>query len=165
MVISLLFWLFVLDLGMALAADAFLCAGQVPGATASAPPSAAAKPIAGLTTRTRQALVLFARFRGQGWTAIPAWAADLLDPDLAGSFSHFYDTMSFGALQVRGQVAPQVYESAHDARFYLAADDTAQGRYGDFAQEILAQADQYVDFAQFDNDGPDGVPASGRITP
>lgn len=138
----------------------FRCAGS-PGATVL--PAAAPKPARiaqASTTGTRRALVLFARFKGES-TALPSWAADIFDPDLPGSFSHFYDTMSFGKLQVRGEVAPRVYESSQPASAYLAAAPSEQGQFGQFAQEILLQADRDIDFTQFDNDGPDGVPNSG----
>lgn len=144
-----------------LAAQGFLCADQLGDGIAAMPPGAAAKPAQGRVTGTRAALLLFARFRGEGIAQVPAWAADIFNPEKPGSFSHFYDTMSFGRLQVRGQVAPRVYESDREADYYLAAEITARGRYDLFARQILEQADQDVDFARFDNDGPDGLPDSG----
>ncbi|MBI2502319.1 MAG: immune inhibitor A [Candidatus Latescibacteria bacterium] len=112
------------------------------------------------TTGTRHALVLFARFKGES-TTVPSWAGDLFNPELPGSFSHFYDTMSFGKLKIRGEVALRVYESAQPASAYLSGNSTEQGQFGEFSLEILRQADENLDFAQFDNDGPDGVPNSG----
>ncbi|MCC7262644.1 MAG: T9SS type A sorting domain-containing protein [Candidatus Latescibacteria bacterium] len=145
-------------------AEGFRCAGSQGAPTEEAlPAGVAAKPtrITANTTGTRRALVLFARFKGDPANPVPVWAADLLKPDLPGSISHFYDTMSFGKLQLRGVVGPRVYESAQPASAYLASDPSEQGRFGQFTQEILAQADQDLDLAQFDNDGPDGVPNSG----
>ena len=112
---------------------------------------------------TRSAVVLFANFLGEATeeTAVPDWAAAIFDPDLPGSFSHFYDTMSVGKLKVRGQVAPQWYESEQADGFYLAQDHTEEGRYGAFVIEVLRKADREVDFSRYDNDGPDGVPNSG----
>jgi M6 family metalloprotease-like protein len=121
----------------------------------------AAKLAQSRTTGTRRALVLFARFKGEPADPVPTWAADIFDPDLPGSFSHFYDTMSFGKLQGRGAVAPRVYESSQEAVAYLSADPTQPGRFGEFTLEILRQADHGLDFSRFDNDGPDGVPNSG----
>ena len=145
-------------------ADGFLCAGsqEAPAETillrgVAAKPARIAE---SRTTGTRRTLVLFARFKGES-TPMPSWAGDIFNPDLPGSFSHFYDTMSFGKLQVRGEVAPRVYESAKPASAYLSGNSSAQGQFGQFAQEILRQADAGIDFAQFDNDGPDGIPNSG----
>ncbi|MFA6108173.1 MAG: FlgD immunoglobulin-like domain containing protein [Candidatus Latescibacterota bacterium] len=142
-------------------ADRFLCAGPaapriVPGAAL-----AAAKPALSPTTGTRQALVLFARFPEDARVEIPSWAGELLAPDRPGSLSHFYDAMSFGRLQVRGQVAPRVYTAAQPASAYLAAESTQPGEYGRLALEVLRQADAEIDFARFDNDGADGKPDSG----
>ncbi len=143
-------------------AEGFRCAGS-PGGLSEERAPAVAKPtrIAASTTGTRRALVLFARFQGAAANPVPSWAADIFNLDFPGSISHFYDTMSFGKLQVRGEVGPMVYESARSASAYLSADPSEQGQFGQFSQEILRQADQDIDFAQFDNDGPDGVPNSG----
>ena len=85
------------DLGWA---EGFRCAGNQGTPTEELlPQDAAAKPAriaqAG-TTGTRRALVLFARFKGEPANPVPSWAAGIFNPDLPGSFSHFYDTMSFG---------------------------------------------------------------------
>ncbi|MEW6751251.1 MAG: immune inhibitor A domain-containing protein, partial [Candidatus Latescibacterota bacterium] len=115
----------------------------------------------------RQALLLFARFGDEGAAAVPAWADQVFDPSLPRSFSHYWDTMSFGRLQVRGQVAPRVYAVPSPASAYVAAGPTEKGQYGRFVREVLGQADAEVDFARFDNDGPDGAPGSrdddGRV--
>ena len=145
-------------------AEGFICAGSQ-GSPTEKPlrAGATAKPARisqSGTTGTRRSLVIFARFKGEG-TTLPSWAADIFNPDLPGSFSHFYDTMSFGKLQVRGEVAPRVYESVKPASAYLSGNSSEQGQFGQFSQEILSQADQDIDFSQFDNDGPDGIPNSG----
>ena len=114
-----------------------------------------------LTTGTRRALVLFALFKGDPTSPVPSWAVDIFNPDLPGSFSHFYDTMSFGRLQVRGEVAPRVYESSRPAAAYLSTDPSERGQFGQFVQGILRQANQDIDFAEFDSDCPDGVPNAG----
>ncbi|MSR83553.1 MAG: T9SS type A sorting domain-containing protein [Candidatus Latescibacteria bacterium] len=135
-----------------------------PGLGSSAPSwGAAPKPAwasQSSTAGTRRVLVLFARFKGED-TALPPWADDIFSPDLPGSFSHFYDIMSFGKLEIRGEVAPRVYESAQPTSAYLSDDPSAPGKFGQFSQEILRQADRDIDFAQFDNDGPDGISSSG----
>jgi hypothetical protein len=80
----------------------FRCAGSQGALPEAFLPAGAAKPARIATTSgTRRALVLFARFKGEPADPVPSWAADILDPDLPGSFALFYDTISFGKLQVR----------------------------------------------------------------
>ena len=142
----------------------FVCAGFLSTSevgTGPADGAAASKPASVRATGSCSAIVLFARFADDGpLTGPPDWAARLLDPAIPGSFSHFYDTMSFGKLNVQGDVASSVYTSRHAADHYLSDDPTQPGRYPDFCQEILAQADKDIDFSRYDSDGPDGVPAS-----
>ena len=149
--------------GIGLASEVLVCAGQSagPGAIGSLS-TGAAKP-AQSRPQTQTALVLFAHFRGEmpAESSVPAWSAQIFDPDLPGSFSHFYDTMSFGALRVHGAVAPRRYVSEHSAPSYLSDERTKLGQYGTFVRDILQQADGDVDFSVYDNDGPDGVPNSG----
>ena len=70
----------------------------------------AAKPVASLSiselspTGRLHALTIFARFSDEVPRPIPQWNTQLFYPALAGSFSHFYDQMSFGALRVTGEV-------------------------------------------------------------
>ena len=83
-------------------------------------------------------------------------------PNDAGTLSEFYSVSSRGMFTVRGVVAPWVGTSLTVAEvrgtsFGLGADS----RVGEFLMEALTLADQTVDFASFDNDGPDGIPNSG----
>ena len=118
---------------------------------------AAADPVQG----TRTAIVLFSRFADEPDAAVPSWARDLFDPGLPGTLTHFYDTMSFGRLQVRGEAGTRVYVAARPASTYLSDDPTTYGHFARYAREILTQADHDIDFSRFDNDGPDGEPSSG----
>ena len=117
----------------------------------------------GTVTGTFNALVIFAKFRGEadGADSKPSWADDLFDPGLPGSFAHFYDEMSRGQLLVRGEVLPRRYSSLEEAAAYLPEEGGTSGDYPRFNLEILNQADADVDMGRFDNDGPDGVPNSG----
>jgi M6 family metalloprotease-like protein len=79
------------------------------------------------------------------------------------SFSDYWSEVSGGLLQVDGYVAPWI-TLRRSARHYLPADAygwSSFGRIVDVRKEVLTAIDQYVDFAQFDNDGPDGIPNSG----
>jgi M6 family metalloprotease-like protein len=141
----------------------FLCAG-LPAEMEIPRDSRKAAKLAQIRTEgTRHALVIFAQFRDEesGWEKLPSWSRDIFNPELPGSFSHFYDTMSFGKLRVRGEIAPQIYRSLQSAPAYLTGDPTENGEYGRFALEILEKVDQDIDFSQFDNDGADGIPNTG----
>ncbi len=147
-----------------LASAQFACVGFDP-----APPADAAKAVqsanfADLINRGGvHALVVFAKFNGEATHILqaPAFAADLFDSQKIGSLAHFYDTMSFGQFRLRGTALPKRYSSKQAAATYLATQPGEAGDYGRFVREILERADRNVDFAQFDNDGPDGQPNSG----
>ena len=141
------------------AAGSFVCAGGFHEGVRTGP--VAGKPAQSPTRGTRRVLAIFAGFADDRQGAPPAWAGGLFDPHLAGSLSHFYDTMSFGALEVRGEVAASAYRSERGAQHYLATKDTSAGSFGTFTLEILEKADTDIDFALYDSDGPDGVPNSG----
>ena len=111
---------------------------------------------------TVHSLVIFARFLDEaGGSSPPAWATQLFDPGLPGSLTHFYDEMSRGQFRLTGTPLPQVYISRSPTREYLAPGIGQVGGFGRFVTEVLQAADAEVDFGQFDNDGPDGVPNSG----
>ena len=144
-------------------ADGFICAGMTDARPAIPQPTVAAKAIQSAQIETRNAVLIFATFKGEAPAdgQVPAWAHDIFDPDRPGSFTHFYNEMSLGRHQVHGEVVPRWYESDHDRAFYLSDSRTERGRYGEFSLEILGKADADIDFPRFDNDGPDGVPDSG----
>ena len=86
----------------------------------------------------------------------------------------FYDQNSYGLLQVTGKVHPWHKLPSNDT-FYEGADftDPSTGKkepcnglcdgakVPDLLKSALTAIDAAVDFRQFDNDGPDGVPNSG----
>ena len=111
-----------------------------------------------------RALVLFVHFSADGETGprpAPEWSAGLFEAERPGSLRHFYDAMSGGGLQLDGLAHPRQFAAAEPAAAYLAAAATETGGYGRLVLEVLEQADAEIDFSLFDNDGPDGVPASG----
>lgn len=74
----------------------------------------------------------------------------------------FYRELSRGAFTMDGTVSPWV--TLPQGRTYYepsAATDPDFGRIDAFLLDALAAADPGMNFAQFDNDGPDGVPNSG----
>jgi enediyne biosynthesis protein E4 len=144
------------------AQDGFSCVGFA----AASPGAGAAKPAA-LRIQPPQGhlhtLTIFAGFSDEvvSHPASPAFASGLFDLERVGSFSHFYDIMSFGQLAVEGTVVPRRYGADHTAHAYLNTDMKQQGGYGDYVAEVLARVDRDIDFGEFDNDGPDGLPNSG----
>jgi M6 family metalloprotease-like protein len=79
------------------------------------------------------------------------------------SFADYWREVSGGLLQVEGHVAPWV-TLRRSARYYLSAEQHGWSRFGrvtELREEVLAAVAGSIDFAQFDNDGPDGIPNSG----
>jgi M6 family metalloprotease-like protein len=79
------------------------------------------------------------------------------------SYSGYFAEVSGGLLRVDGAVAPWV-RLRRDARHYLPREHYGWARFGridDLRQEALRAADAWLDFGEYDNDGPDGVPNSG----
>ena len=151
--------------GPALAAESFVCAGSQPVETGThvAAKIAGSRPREILPQGQLNVLTVFAQFANEAPSGpqLPSYARDLFNPERPGSFTHFYQTMSHGELEIRGTVLPRRYSSDEPASVYLSADPAESGDYGQFALEILRQVDEELDFGQFDNDGPDGVPNSG----
>lgn len=83
-------------------------------------------------------------------------------PTPDGTLTEFYSELSRGRLTVTGRVTPWV-------RTHLTLQEVTAGQAGfgpearvlDYLWSALQQADPLVDFGEFDNDGPDGVPNSG----
>ncbi len=78
-----------------------------------------------------------------------------------GSMNDFYLEASHGTYQIGGVVSGWT-TSSHTYASYANADGT-QDYYTckEMIRDVIAQLDPVVDFAQFDNDGPDGIPDSG----
>ena len=146
-------------------AGEFACAGFQPTAAPAA--SVAAKPLPSVrvpeSRGQHHAIVLFAKFKGEApeITTAPEYAEALFDPNLRGSLSHFFGTMSSGQMELSATVLPKRYSSRRSADFYVSQVSGEPGKFSEFAIEILRAADGDVDFSDFDNDGPDGVPNSG----
>lgn len=83
-------------------------------------------------------------------------------PSAAGTMTEFYEVSSRGMFTVRGTVAPWVRTSLTVAEVRAGSFGLGEdARTGDFLVEALTRADETVDYALFDNDGPDGIPNSG----
>jgi M6 family metalloprotease-like protein len=109
---------------------------------------------------------------------IPALFSDSPDPPVSadalrrvlfdgpaepGTLTEYYADVSGGRVTITGQVAPWVRTST--TRLDAAGELNGHGWLGDslvaYVRSAVAQADPEVDFAQFDDDGPDGIPDSG----
>ena len=101
-------------------------------------------------------LVIFTKFKEEapGVTDVPEWAKYLFD-GLPGSVNHYYDEISLGQIKVTGEYLPKRYEMTHTANYY-------SGKLNEYVNEVLNMLDydEKIDFSKFDNDGPDGIPAS-----
>lgn len=79
------------------------------------------------------------------------------------SFTGYWREVSSGLLTVTGAVTPWI-ELNKDAKYYLPRELYGWGQFGRMSElrtEALRAADLVLDFAQFDNDGPDGIANSG----
>ena len=112
---------------------------------------------------TSRVVAVFAGFPDEDpeLTSPPSYAQNLFDPDLSGSFVHFYHEMSLGKLDLEGTVLPTYYASDRRASEYPLPEYDNRGYFGAFTREVLENADREVGFGRFDNDGPDGLPNSG----
>jgi M6 family metalloprotease-like protein len=82
-------------------------------------------------------------------------------PSLYGTISEVYHEISRGSFAIRGAVVPWVRTSLPLATVLGASNGLgADAKTGDYLREALVRADSLVDFAQFDNNGPDGIPNS-----
>ncbi|MBI1723417.1 MAG: M6 family metalloprotease domain-containing protein [Gemmatimonadetes bacterium] len=116
--------------------------------------------------------VLLVRYRNTDTTTLraPSQYADVLVGATAPSgmpytLRTFYEELSSGLFSVQGQVIGWTTLDSNDT-FYEGACNGLRGyctnpRTGNLMQEALTRADSTLDFGQFDNDGPDGVPNSG----
>ena len=107
--------------------------------------------------------VLFADSEApDGSIASSAIQTRLFDPAAPATVSSYYSAVSLGKLTIGGQVTDWVpttwlRSTVVGTSFGLGTD----ARTRDWLREAVANIDAKVDFAAFDNDGPDGIPNSG----
>ncbi|MFH1844108.1 MAG: M6 family metalloprotease domain-containing protein [bacterium] len=78
-----------------------------------------------------------------------------------GSMNDFYLENSFGQFSIVGDVIG--WNTGSNTYFSYAGPDSVQG-FGTCREmliDAIAQLDPFVDYAQYDSDGPDGIPDSG----
>ncbi|MFC1555161.1 M6 family metalloprotease domain-containing protein, partial [candidate division KSB1 bacterium] len=92
----------------------------------------------------------------------------LFDNNATGTMTEYYDEVSYGQFSVTGTVYDDGgnWFTVSNNQVYYASDNNGmnanypQNGHG-FVREVVVLADPTVDFSQFDNDGPDGIPNSG----
>jgi len=88
----------------------------------------------------------------------------LFDNNPTGTLTQYYNEVSYGQFSVTGTVYG--WFTADQGQAYYASNNNGlnsnypQNAKG-FVRNIVEKADATVDFSQFDNDGPDGIPNSG----
>lgn len=84
-------------------------------------------------------------------------------PSERGTLPEFFGEASGGVFSVTGDVAPW-HRTATTLEAATGGPSTPLGigdEFGAYVLDAIQAADQALDFGQFDNDGPDGVPNSG----
>ncbi len=86
------------------------------------------------------------------------------DQNSTGSLNKYYDEVSYGQFQLTGKVYGW-FEVDNPQSYYNGGDNGMGSDFptnsAGFVREVVAAADDSVDFSQYDNDGPDGKPNSG----
>lgn len=109
--------------------------------------------------------VFLAKYANTG--AAPYPAADLQQelfdgPWPTGTMTELYAEMSNGNLNLTGTVYDWVPLSQNDTYYEGGCNGLcSSAKTGQFILETLTAVDPSIDFGQYDNDGPDGVPNSG----
>jgi M6 family metalloprotease-like protein len=116
---------------------------------------------------TRSIPVLLARFSN---TAAAPFERVQLQKQLfdgpwpTGTMTDYYKEISYGQFTVTGTVRPWKRLPQTDATYEGGGSCNGicgSSKVGDFLKDTLDANDATIDFAKYDNDGPDGVPNSG----
>lgn len=87
----------------------------------------------------------------------------LFDNNPTGTMTDYYDEISYGQFSISGTVYGWVHTNQN--MDYYTGNNNGNGSYPNnvkgFVHDVAAQADAQIDFTQYDNDGPDGIPNSG----
>jgi M6 family metalloprotease-like protein len=98
---------------------------------------------------------------------VPITAANLqlqlFDNNPTGTISQYYSEVSYGQFTIDGDVFGWTHLTNANAYYAGTSNgtDPATSRTGEFIETLLDTKDGVIDFAQYDNDGPDGIPNSG----
>ncbi len=117
-------------------------------------------------TGTLNVPVLLGYFQNQSAPTSPITQAQLqtqfFGNNPTGSVSDYYSEVSYGQFTVGGTVYAWT-QLAQNNPFYAGTTQGLGGdaKTGDLIKELLDARDGAIDFSQYDNDGPDGLPDSG----
>ena len=120
-------------------------------------------PISSRTTNV-EIPVLMGNYSDVAHTYVPSdFNEHLFGYNPTGSMSDYYDEVSYGQFQLSGTVYGPY--TAEETQYFYAYNYGVSSYYprnsGGFLWSLLEASDADIDFSQFDNDGPDGVPNSG----
>ncbi|MFO7915432.1 MAG: M6 family metalloprotease domain-containing protein [Candidatus Krumholzibacteriales bacterium] len=109
--------------------------------------------------------VFMVKFQNTGSNPYPSsdLQQELFDgPWATGTMTGFYDEISYGNLNLTGTVSDWFLLSENDT-YYEGSENGlgSDSKVGQLILETLNNWDSSIDFGQYDNDGPDGVPNSG----
>ncbi|MBD3334342.1 MAG: M6 family metalloprotease domain-containing protein [Candidatus Eisenbacteria bacterium] len=132
------------------------------------------EPLSGETavTGTRRVPVVAGKFANSSMEPFsPSQLEDQLfnGPNPTGTLTHFYNEISSGMVTLTGSVygrqqADSLIQTQYNDTYYEGSCNglgTGCSKTGDYLKELLDATDPWVDFSQYDNDGPDGIPNSG----
>ncbi len=113
--------------------------------------------------------IFLVRFKNTDTTTLRApslYQSDLLDPvPPAGqpyTIRTFYEQMSGGLISIQGSVVGWLPLDSNDSYYEAGCNGLCgNSKIDSLMREAVTHADSTVDFGQFDNDGPDGIPNSG----
>ena len=92
----------------------------------------------------------------------PAVIDGILFSNGAGTVTDYYDEISYGLLDLTGDVFPYTTVPNSDAYYANGVSGIGAGnRCWQLLFDTLSVADGTIDVSPYDNDGPDGVPNSG----
>jgi M6 family metalloprotease-like protein len=114
---------------------------------------------------TKYVPVLTGKFANTGANPYPAsdLQTELFDgPWPTGTMTQYYSEISYGNMNLTGTVTNWVTVSHNDTYYEGSSNGLgSDAETGEFLKEVLDLNDAALDFGQFDNDGPDGIPNSG----
>ncbi|MCI0451159.1 MAG: M6 family metalloprotease domain-containing protein [Candidatus Latescibacteria bacterium] len=89
--------------------------------------------------------------------------AQLFDSNPTGSVTDYYSEVSYGQFTIDGDVYPWTDLLFSHTYYAGSTQGLVPGAAftGELIEELLDANDTSIDFGQYDNDGPDGVPNSG----
>jgi M6 family metalloprotease-like protein len=108
---------------------------------------------------------LYTDYVGHTLQSLTLLQVELFDgPWATGTMAQYFQEASRGLFDVTGDVYGWV-ELANDEDYYVVPPSggtmVGYSRTNEFIEEAVAGVDVEVDFGQYDNDGPDGLPNSG----